>query len=290
MPELPEVETVRIGLARLLPGKQVKAVSHDTPKSFPNATVDVEQFLIGANIVHVKRRAKVLLIELDTKYTLIIHLKMTGQLVFVSEETRFGAGHPSDSLIHKLPDKSTRVTLEFADKSKLFFNDQRKFGWMRLIPTAEVPQIDFFKKIGPEPLSTDFTWQVLKERLQRRKRTNIKAALLDQSVLAGVGNIYADEALWGAKVHPQILVQNLSDKQIQGIYEALIAVLKLSIEKGGSSSHTYVNAEGKKGSYLDFANVFRLEGTACPRCGTTIEKLRVAGRGTHVCPYCQQLN
>lgn len=289
MPELPEVETVRIGLARLLPGQKVHDATFDTPKSFPNAAADVEQFLIGAKIVYVKRRAKVLLIELDTKYTLVVHLKMTGQLVYVSEATRFGAGHPNDSLIHQLPDKSTRVTLEFSDSSKLFFNDQRKFGWMRLIPTAEVPQIDFFKKVGPEPLSADFTWHVLKERLQRRKRTNIKAALLDQSVLAGVGNIYADEALWGAKIHPKILVQDLNDRQIQAIYEALIAVLELSIEKGGSSSHTYVNAEGKKGSYLDFANVFRLEGTPCPRCGTIIEKLRVAGRGTHICPYCQRL-
>ncbi len=288
MPELPEVETVRAGLARLLPGRQVEAVLFDAPKSFPNAETDVQRFLIGTKIVAVKRRAKVLLIELDTKYTLVIHLKMTGQLVFVSDKTRFGAGHPSDSLIHKLPDKSTRVTLDFSDKSQLFFNDQRKFGWMRLIPTAEVSNIDFFKRVGPEPLSADFTWQILKERLARRKRTNIKAALLDQTVLAGVGNIYADEALWGAKVHPKTLVQDLTDQQIKAIHVALIAVLKLSIEKGGSSNHTYVDAEGKKGSYMSFANVFRREGQPCLRCGTTIIKTRVAGRGTHVCPFCQK--
>lgn len=288
MPELPEVETVRVGLARLLPGKVVQAVTHDTDKSFPNAPADVQQFLIGAEIQLVKRRAKVLMIELSTDYSLVVHLKMTGQLVYSSPTVHFGAGHPSDSLVGRLPDKSTRVELTFVDGSKLFFNDQRKFGWMRLLPTVEVPNIDFMKKVGPEPLEADFTWQVLRDRLQRRKNTNIKAAILDQSVIAGVGNIYADEGLWGAKVHPTTLVRNVSDAKIKALHRALVDVLNLSIAKGGSSSHTYVNAEGKKGSYLDFANVFRREGQACPRCGTVIEKIRVAGRGTHVCPHCQR--
>jgi formamidopyrimidine-DNA glycosylase len=288
MPELPEVETVRIGLARLLPGRTVQYVTNDTAKGFPNAPEDVRQFLIDASVTDVRRRAKVLLIELSSKYTLVTHLKMTGQLVFHSSETHFGAGHPSDSLVRELPDKSTRVTLTFTDGSKLFFNDQRKFGWMRLMPTVEVPNIDFMKKVGPEPLEADFTWHVLRDRLQRRKQTNIKAALLDQSVIAGVGNIYADESLWGAKLHPTTLVQDVSDAKVKALHRALVDVLTLSIAKGGSSSHTYVNAEGKKGSYLDFANVFRLEGRPCPRCGTTIIKTRVAGRGTHLCPHCQK--
>lgn len=288
MPELPEVETVRIGLQRLLPGRIVAAVTHDTAKSFPNASADVEQFLIGATVVVVRRRAKVLLIELSTEYTLVVHLKMTGQLVFDSPAEHFGAGHPSDSLVAHLPDKSTRVTVSFMDGSALFFNDQRKFGWMRLVPTIEVPEIDFMKRVGPEPLGADFTWQLLRDRLLRRKKTNIKAALLDQSVIAGVGNIYADESLWGAKIHPATIVGDLSDRKVQQLHKALLAVLRLSIEKGGSSNHTYVDAEGKKGSYMSFANVFRRQGKACPRCGTTIIKTRVAGRGTHVCPHCQQ--
>lgn len=289
MPELPEVETVRIGLSKLLPKKKIKAVSHDWPKSFPNATVDVEQFLIGATITGVRRRAKVLIIDLDTDYTLIIHLKMTGQMVFVGTE-RFGAGHPSDSLINELPDKSTRVTFEFTDGSHLFFNDQRKFGWVRLLPTVEVPNIDFFQKVGPEPLGADFTWQAFKERLLRRKNSNIKAVLLDQTVVAGVGNIYADESLWGAKIHPTTLVHDLSDAKIKLLFQELQFVLNLAIEKGGSSNHTYVNAEGKKGSYMDFARVFRREKLPCPRCGTIIEKSKVAGRGTHICPNCQKTN
>lgn len=286
MPELPEVETVRIGLSKVLSTRIVKSVNHDWPKSFPNAVNDVQQFLIGAEIVSVSRRAKVLLIELSTKYSLIIHLKMTGQLVFVGKE-RFGAGHPNDSLVNELPDKSTRVTLTFEDGSALYFNDQRKFGWVRLLPTVEVPNIDFFQKVGPEPLSEEFTWKVLYDRMQRRKNSNIKAVLLDQTVLAGIGNIYADESLWGAKIHPTTVVNNISESQIKKLHNEMQTVLQIAIDKGGSSNHTYVNAEGKKGSYMDFARVFRREGLACPRCGTTIVKTKVAGRGTHTCPKCQ---
>lgn len=287
MPELPEVETVRIGLSRLLPGKTIKAVSHDNPKSFPNAVADVNAFLVGAEILEVKRRAKVLLVELSSNYSLVIHLKMTGQMVFVGQE-RFGAGHPNDSLIGQLPDKSTRVEFTFTDGNKLFFNDQRKFGWVKLVPTAEVPNIDFMKKVGSEPLAADFIAEQFAERLMRRKNTNIKAALLDQTVVAGVGNIYADESLWGAKIHPSTLVRNVSSQKLSRLFTELQYVLNLAIQKGGSSDKNYVNAEGKKGSYLSFARVFRREGQPCPRCGTTIVKLRVAGRGTHICPHCQK--
>lgn len=287
MPELPEVETVRIGLSRLLPGKVVKSVSFDSPKSFPNAPTDVDKFLVSAKVVTIARRAKVLLIELSSKYSMLVHLKMTGQLVFRGEQ-HFGAGHPSASLVGELPDKSTRVTLTFTDGSKLFFNDQRKFGWMRLLPTAEVPNIDFFKKVGPEPLAADFTANDFVKRLRRRNNSNVKAALLDQTVIAGVGNIYADESLWGAKIHPATLVKHLTDAKLKTLYKELKYVLELSITKGGSTDRNYVNAEGKKGSYLSFARVFRRQGQPCLRCGAIIEKIRVAGRGTHICPKEQK--
>jgi len=288
MPELPEVETVRRGLAELIVGKAITSQLHDTEKGFPNSDQDVAQFLIGATVTAVRRRAKVLMIDLSTNYSLLIHLKMTGQLVFVGE-TRFGAGHPNDSLVNELPDKSTRVTLNFADGSKLFFNDQRKFGWMRLLPTIEIPNITFMQKVGPEPLAKDFTAQEFMQRFTRRAKTTIKAAILDQSVVAGVGNIYADESLWGAKIHPQRLVGSITEQEFVLLHHELREVMNLAVEKGGSSNHTYVNAEGKKGSYMDFARVFRREGLPCPRCNTIIEKLRVAGRGTHICPHCQHL-
>ncbi|MDX2776334.1 bifunctional DNA-formamidopyrimidine glycosylase/DNA-(apurinic or apyrimidinic site) lyase [Streptomyces caniscabiei] len=293
MPELPEVETVRRGLNTLIIGRKVAAVEHDTPKGFPNSTADVKDFLIDATITGVRRRAKVLLIDLSTEYTLVIHLKMTGQLVFVGaphqESERFGAGHPNASLVGKLPDKSTRVILTFADGSHLYFNDQRKFGWMKLMPTLEVPNIDFMKRVGPEPLEADFTPEMFAKRFARRPRTSIKAALLDQTVVAGVGNIYADESLWGAKIHPLRQVNTITHDEFGRLYTELRAMMNLAIEKGGSTDKNYVNAEGKRGSYLDFARVFRREGKPCPRCGTSIIKFRAAGRGTHICPHCQVL-
>lgn len=368
MPELPEVETVRIGLSRLLPGHKVTAVDSDWHKSFPNTKSDVDNFLIGAHVKDIRRRAKVLTIDLDTDYSLVVHLKMTGQMVYVAEphkeekgerekvkEQRFGAGHPNDSLIGILPDKSTRIILTFestdfkkvaglevdarkkrsteqdvhkvrrastavSDKvaaqerwqsfglgpkygapgefihrgenagqrgPQLFFNDQRKFGWMRLIPTVAVEELDFFKKVGPEPLESNFTVLAFTQRLMRRKNSNIKAVLLDQTVIAGVGNIYTDESLWGAKIHPSTLVKDITNQQFKTLFTELQYVLNLAIEKGGSTDKNYVNAEGKKGSYMDFARVFRRENLPCPRCGTTIQKTRVAARGTHTCPNCQ---
>lgn len=288
MPELPEVETVKRGLAPLLVGKKILAIDYDWPKSFPNAPSDVEQFLIGSSVVAVKRRAKVLLISLSSKYSLIIHLRMTGQLVYRSNDNKndFGAGHPNDSLVGDLPDKSTRVIIGFKEGT-LFFNDQRKFGYIRLVPTIEIPLIDFFKKVGPEPLSATFTKAQFRQRLNRRANTAVKAALLDQSVIAGIGNIYADESLWGARIHPSTLVKNVSTLKMNVLFDEIRHVLTLAIEKGGSTDKNYVNHEGKRGNYLTFARVFRKERQPCPRCGTIIEKLRVAGRGTHICPKCQ---
>jgi len=288
MPELPEVETVRRGLERLIVGRSIKTVTvYDSPKSFPNTQADVEQFVYGATIVAVRRRAKVLLIELSTNYTFVTHLKMTGQLVYVGNE-RFGAGHPTDSLIGSLPDRSTRVAMAFDDGTTLFFNDQRKFGWMKLYPAPEVMNIDFMQKVGPESLDDSFTAKVFISRIRHRNNTTIKAAILDQTVLAGVGNIYADESLWGAKIHPSTRVKNVSDERLSTLLVELKYVLNLAIEKGGSTDKNYVNAEGKRGSYIDFARVFRREGKECPRHpGTVIIKTRVAGRGTHTCPICQ---
>ncbi len=315
MPELPEVETVKRGLARLIVGKTIVSADNDNPKSFPNAKQDIKNFLIGSKVTGVRRRAKVLIIDLSTKYSLVTHLKMTGQLVFINknvedrrsnmegsqspiansqisiaaDEVRFGAGHPNDSLVGKLPDKSTRVEITFEDGSKLFFNDQRKFGWMRLLPTEEIINLPFMQKVGPEPLDDTFTPADFITRFKRRSGTSIKAALLDQSVIAGVGNIYADESLWGAKIHPKRIVGGLSDSELSILYKEVRDVMNLSIEKGGSTNRNYVDAEGKKGSYMDFARVFRRDGLECSRCGAQIIKFKAAGRGTHVCPVCQVL-
>ena len=288
MPELPEVETVRRGLAELLPGRVVARVTvFDSPKSFPNARADVEQFLYGACVTAVRRRAKVLMIDLDTQYSLVVHLKMTGQLIFRGVQS-FAGGHPSDSLIGELPDRSTRVQINFVDGSRLFFNDQRKFGWVKLLPTDEVENLPFMQKVGPEPLDPQTRAEDFIQRIRRRQNSMIKPAFLDQAVIAGVGNIYADEALWAARLHPQTRVKNVSDQQLNTLFNELRQILQLSIDQGGSTDKNYVDAECRKGNYLTFAHVFRREGQACHRHpDQEIIKLKVGGRGTHVCPVCQ---
>ncbi len=318
MPELPEVETVRRGLAELLPGRVVARVAvFDSPKSFPNAPADVEQFLYGARVTAVRRRAKVLMIDLDTQYSLVIHLKMTGQLVFrqwyyrassannpgpgdkhaqiVTRDTtqipdaNFAGGHPNDSLIGELPDRSTRVEIDFTDESRLFFNDQRKFGWVKLLPTDEVKNLPFMQKVGPEPLDPQTRAEDFIQRIRRRQNSMIKPAFLDQTVIAGVGNIYADEALWAAQIHPETRVKHVADEQLNTLFTELRKILQLSIDQGGSTDKNYVDAEGRKGNYLTFAHVFRREGQACHRHpDQEIIKLKVGGRGTHVCPVCQK--
>ena len=288
MPELPEVETVARGLRRLIVGKNIVKVSHDNAKSSPNSLVEVNNFMVGANIGGVRRRAKVIIIDLDDSWSLVAHLKMTGQMVYRGEEN-WGAGHPNDDFLAELPVRATRVQIEFSDGSKLFFNDQRKFGWMKLLPTAEIKNMPFFVKVGPEPLEDSFTLENFIDRFKRKKRSAIKAALLDQSVIAGVGNIYADESLWRAQIHPETRVESLDSSEFKRLYEAVRYVMNLSIEKGGSTARNYVNADGGKGNYLDYANVFRKEGSLCARCGSEIIKTRVAGRGTHICPVCQKV-
>jgi formamidopyrimidine-DNA glycosylase len=250
----------------------------------------------------------VLVLDLDGGWSLVAHLKMTGQMVFRGpsaasraasrtaarrtggagqEAVRWGGGHPNDSLIGALPDRSTRVVVHFQDGAALYFNDQRKFGWLAAIPTDQVDAIPLLAKMGPEPLEGD-PWPEFRRRARRHRRAPIKAALLNQEVVAGIGNIYADEALWSARVHPETPVEQVSDRKLRALLDGAARSMQLSLELGGSTDRNYVDAEGRRGAYLDFAKVFRREGQPCPRCGRAIVKTRVAGRGTHLCPRCQR--
>lgn len=286
MPELPEVETVRRGLERLVVGRQVMQVERLNPGSMPVEQSDLEQFVIGATITSVHRRAKVLIINLSTGFSIVCHLKMTGQMVYRGDEN-WGAGHPNDSFLGNLPDRSTRVIIKFLDGSQLFFNDQRKFGWLKLYETTAVKDIPFIAKLGPEPLQGDPLAEFL-GRIRRHKSVSIKAAILDQSVIAGVGNIYADESLWQSKIHPATKVCDLNDDQIDDLLKSIQKVMTESIEAGGSTARNYIQADGRRGDYLQkFANVYNRTGLPCARCGTEISKTRVAGRGTHYCAHCQ---
>lgn len=197
MPELPEVETLKTGLISRITNKKIKNIIIFNEKSFILHKSKLENVL-GSAIRKVNRRGKLLIIELSNDYNLLVHLKMTGQLVFVGKN-RFGAGHPNDSLVSKLPDTSTRVEFIFDDNTKLYFNDQRKFGWIKLVNNNDLAEVKFLQKLGPEPLEKEFTFELFKQRLLKHPKSNIKAVLLNQEVIAGIGNIYADESLWGLK-------------------------------------------------------------------------------------------
>lgn len=287
MPELPEVETIKRGLVELIIGKKIKTIAVlDSPKSLRASKNDLDAFVINHKISNINRRGKALIITLDSDYAFLVHLRMTGQLVYREKDFNFGAGHPNDSLIGNLPDKTTRIIIDFTDDSKLFFNDQRKFGYFKLMLKDEVENDSFIKKLGPEPLGANksITEQFIK-RIRKRNNSSVKAAILDQSVVAGIGNIYADEALFLAKVHPASRVKDLTDDELVSILESAIKVMKLSIKLGGSTDKNYIDAKGNRGTYLNFANVFRREGKPCKNHpDVLIEKIRVAGRGTHICP------
>lgn len=288
MPELPEVETVRRGLDKLIVGKKIMAVDCLCDKSLPVSPADVRQIIAGATITGVRRRAKMLMINLSGDYTLLCHLKMTGQMVYRGE-TNWGAGHPNDSFLGQLPDRSTRVVFHLSGDDTLFFNDQRKFGWIKLYRTDEIEELPAVQKLGPEPLIGD-PWSEFLRRVRRHPRLSIKAAILDQTTIAGVGNIYADESLWLAGIHPATKVEQLSDEDLRRLLDGIIKSMTESLAAGGSTARNYVKADGTRGDYLDkFAAVYKREGQQCKRCDHEIEKTRVAGRGTHYCPACQRM-
>lgn len=276
MPELPEIETIVSGLNDLIPGKVLEEVTWDWAKSFPNSPEDLNSIL-KRSVKKVRRRGKAVIIELSNQKYLLIHLKMTGQLVC--------QGPGSEGAF---PDRSTRVTFRFTDGSNLYFNDVRKFGRVWILSPKELKQNPFLQRLGPEPLSRNFTATVFKERMERRRDTFVKAALLDQTVVAGIGNIYCDEALFIAGIMPDRRVRTLTDEEYRKLHRAIRKVLKLSIELGGSTRANYLNARGEIGHYLDHALVYNRQGQPCDKCGQPIIKTRIAGRGTHFCPFCQK--
>ena len=203
MPELPEVETIRRGLELGLTSQIISGVEVLWRNSFPVPHDLIEQIVKGATVRHLGRRAKVLLLELDNGYSLMFHLKMTGQIVLEKADgERFAGGHPTKSMRSQLPDSSTKVIFELASGDRLFFNDFRKFGWIKLVPTVEIEIDSLIRRLGPEPLSSGFTLQVFRASLLRHARASIKPTILDQSTIAGIGNIYADESLHLARLHP----------------------------------------------------------------------------------------
>ena len=284
MPELPEVETIRRGLCDCVvreKGGKILSVKVLEGKSFIGEPAEI----VGAEVSGMRRRGKALIFDLSSGKSVICHLRMTGQMIWVGSE-RFAGGHPNDNFICELPNKQTRVVVEF-EKGKLFFNDQRKFGFMKVVPTREVEEDAFIRKLAKEP------WEMegaeLYEELQRHKGAPIKSVILDQTIICGLGNIYADEALFYAEVHPRRKAGSLTLAEAEKLVEGARVVMERSLDAGGSTIRNYVTSDGTKGDYLTlFAEVFNRQGQECRRCGAEIVKTKVGGRGTHFCPKCQK--
>ncbi|HEX9679148.1 MAG TPA: bifunctional DNA-formamidopyrimidine glycosylase/DNA-(apurinic or apyrimidinic site) lyase [Candidatus Saccharimonadales bacterium] len=289
MPELPEVETIVRGLRRRVIDREIVSLKVLEKRSIQFEKALITEVIAGYKISSIWRRAKVMIWDLSSQYSLLFHLKMTGQIIIDQpSEDRFSGGHPTASmgLKSKLPDNTTRAVFQLEDGAKIYFNDQRKFGWIKLLPTKAVHSDEFLSTVGPEHDSDSFTRQYFWDKIKNRI-TPVKAVLLDQKIVAGIGNIYADEALHMAMIHPARKASSLPRKQVNSLFESIIRVLKDGVDRGGTSFTTYVNADGARGDYLLIARVFRREGQDCRVCGGTIVKTRVAGRGTHYCPVCQ---
>lgn len=301
MPELPEVETIVRGLEPVLVGQRVEEVKVLLAKTVwvdavrATGMVDTGNFISlvkGKTISSVSRRAKMIIVGLSDDTSLLVHLKMTGQLIYVAADGqgRVAGGHPTQDMVGELPSKSTRVILRLSDGGVLYFNDQRQFGYMKIVTTSSLTELEPLRSYGPEPLSDEFTVEVLRMACQRRKKIKIKQLLLDQTVIAGIGNIYADESLFGAKIYPGRSAGSLTEQEMVALHREIVAVLKLSLSHGGTSSEHYVNADGIKGNMQDYLLVYRRAGEVCPVCGSEIERTVIGGRGTHYCPHCQPVS
>ncbi len=272
MPELPEVETVRRSLEAGLLGRRIASVTKvGWPRTIAAPAADVFQERVHDRLVtKLERRGKYIIIRLDAGEALVVHLRMTGRLT-LSAATDEADAH-------------THVVFQLVDGGQLFFNDTRKFGRIWLLDDRELEAL--FARLGPEPLEEAFTRATFHTLLRHRKG-RLKPLLLDQSLVAGLGNIYVDEALWTARLHPLRTVASLDDDDIDRLYEAIRSVLMEAVERRGTSFSDYRDAWGESGSNQHFLHVYGRAGEPCTHCGTPIERTVVAQRGTHLCPYCQ---
>jgi formamidopyrimidine-DNA glycosylase len=278
VPELPEVETVRRRLAPALEGRRVEHVEiSDARLTRPHDPAEVARELEGERVTKVDRRGKYLIVRFESGRALLIHLRMTGSL-------RHAEG--GDRGTEKLPDDPhRRAVVNLDDGSDVAYRDVRRFGtWLLLEPSEVDTYVD--ERLGPEPLEVAYKAKDLAEKLAHR-RAPIKAAILDQRTVAGVGNIYADEALWRAKVHPLTPANELTSDEVKALHKGIRASLQAGVLRQGSTLRDYQLPDGSSGTAQERFKVYGRTGLPCPRCGTPIDKIRVAGRGTWYCPTCQ---
>ncbi len=270
MPELPEVETIKKDLEKLIIGSEILDIKTNSAKQIRPSLKEVKKAIVGAKIKKIKRRAKLLQILLDNKLTLIIHLKMTGRILIRKKGAK--------------PDKWQRITIFLDNNKELRFADSRKFGWIKLVNQEELKEI--LANYGPEPLD-DLSLKNFQEILEQAKRP-IKIVLMDQKKISGIGNIYANDALFLAKINPQAPADKLSAEQTKRLFRAVEKVLKAGLKARGASEQYYLDALGEKGNYQKKFLVYGQQNKKCGRCDTQIKRISLGGRGTFFCPQCQK--
>ncbi len=287
MPELPEVETIRQDLRRKILNKPIDKVEIWFDKVVGGKRVETINFLTHSEFIEIERRGKLLMFRLkDRAGAVLLHLKMTGQLIYKVKEKVFAGGHSFSTMDTELPNKHTQAAITFTDGSTLFFNDSRRFGYIKIVNDEELENV--LEKYGIEPLRDDFTFDVFAV-LIKKKKMNIKALLLNQAFVSGIGNIYADEICHAAHVAPSRRTSTLKPKEIRALYDETIRIIALAIEYRGTTFNNYVDSEGKTGNFSSILKVYEKEGETCPTCQKgPIQKSRVAGRGTHWCSVCQK--
>lgn len=279
VPELPEVETIRLGLQKYLVGHKIVDVEVKLKKMLHGEVRNI----IGARVTDVRRFGKGLVIDLDNGYSIASHIKLTGQFIYRDGKTR--GEEVSEQKVGTVPNKWTHVIFRLDKGAVLYYNDLRQFGWIKIVKTDEVKSLPFFKELGPEFLS-NLTIQQF-SNIVSKSNSPIKSLLIDQKKMSGVGNIYANDALFYAKIDPRRKAKTLTDVQIKKLYDAILHVLKEGLKYGGATELNFVNALGQEGKYQDHFLVYGREGKPCRVCNTPIKKFKLAGRGTYMCSHCQ---
>jgi len=288
MPELPEVETIKLGLQKYLVGHKIEDIKINVPKIFQGNPKDV----IGAKVVDVKRIGKGLIIELNNGFVLTVHLKMTGQLVFQDKTT---AGSTLSKKVggETLPSKYSHVVFTLDEGAKLYYNDLRRFGWVKVLKQDELKDVAFFREMGPEPkvgkdlAGKELTLTYFKTVIQKGNLP-VKLILMDQKKIGGIGNIYANDALFLAGIDPRRKSKTLADSEIKKLFETIHEVIKKSLNYGGSSDENFVNVLGQEGNYQNHTLAYGKKGEKCSICEGIIEKIQLGGRGTYFCPKHQK--
>lgn len=289
MPELPEVEAIKLQLNKYLVGHKIVGIEVCNKKTFP----EDKDKLIGGKVVGVRRFGKVLVIDLDNKYSAVAHVKMTGQFIYRGPNLK-NPKKLSKKVSDGLGGRHTHVVFALDKEGKLYFNDVRKFGWIKAVKTSEVNDLPFIKNLGPEPFGSAqgkpgrLTLDLFSKEVNKTCRA-IKTLLMDQNKIAGVGNIYANDGLFLAKIDPRRPANKLSKDEIKKLYRAIEKVLKEGIRRGGASENSFVTPDGQEGDYQEFFLVYGKNGEECPnKCGAKIKRITLGGRGTFYCEKCQK--